>query len=330
MEVAPGVHQLKVPIPGNSLGYLNAYLVKTSEGSLLIDTGWNTEESYTELIRQLDEAGQTVADLRYIAITHVHPDHYGLVGRLAPQTHAHLIIHEIERSFLDSRYVHYDRLLAEMDEWLRINGVPESGRPAMQRASLEILGLVSVAMPDRVVHGGEHLRLGEFDFEMLLTPGHYPGHLCFYDAGKKLLFSGDHVLPNITPNVSLNVQADGNPLRDYLEGLERVAKLPVDLVLPAHGEVFCDLRKRVTEIEDHHQRRAQEMLAAFAGEPRTAFQIASGIKWSSDGKSWEKLPPLHRRMAMTETLAHLEMLYAQGDLQKSTRDGLVWYAPKNV
>jgi glyoxylase-like metal-dependent hydrolase (beta-lactamase superfamily II) len=330
VEVAPGVHQLKVPIPGNSLGYLNAYLVKTSEGSLLIDTGWNTEESYSALVRQLDEAGQTVADLRYIAITHVHPDHYGLVGRLAEQTHAHLIIHEIERSFLDSRYVHYDRLLAEMDHWLRINGVPESGRPAMQRASLEILGLVSVAMPDMVVRGGEHLKLGEFEFEILLTPGHSPGHLCFYDAGKKLLFSGDHVLPNITPNVSLNVQAEGNPLRDYLVALDRVAHLPVDLVLPAHGEVFRDLGKRVTEIEEHHARRTREMLAAFAEEPRTAFQIASAIKWSSDGKNWENLPPLHRRMAMTETLAHLEMLFAQGGLDKTELDGMIWYSPKKV
>jgi hypothetical protein len=70
------------------------------------------------------------------------------------------------------------------------------------------------------------------------------------------------------------------------------------------------------------------MLAAFAEEPRTAFQIASAIKWSSDGKNWENLPPLHRRMAMTETLAHLEMLFAQGGLDKTELDGMIWYSPK--
>ena len=329
MEVFPGVHQLKVPIPGNSLGFLNAYLIKTNDGSMLIDTGWNTEESYSELIRQLGEAGVTLMDLRYIAITHAHPDHFGLVGRLAPQTSAHLVIHRIEQSFLDSRYVHYEQLLEEMDHWLQINGVPDAGRPALQRASLEVLGLVAVAMPDMLVSGGEHLKLGDFELEMILTPGHSPGHLCFYEPDKKLLFSGDHVLPHITPNVSMNVQSEKNPLQDYLDALKRVGGLPVNLVLPAHGDIFCDLGGRVAEILEHHEKRSREMLQVFAGEPRTAFQVASHVRWGSDGKRWDDLPSLHKRWAVTETLAHLEMLSAQGILGKTERAGLIWYEPKD-
>src|SRR5512133_3438704 len=111
MEVLPNVHQLRIPIPDNPLGFINAYLVKADEGSLLIDTGWNSDEAFEALQGQLAEAGVTFKDLKYIAITHVHPDHYGLVGRVEKHTQAKLILHEAERSLLYSRYVNYDPLL---------------------------------------------------------------------------------------------------------------------------------------------------------------------------------------------------------------------------
>src|SRR5690242_11596456 len=100
MEVLPGVHRLKVPIPGNPLGYINTYLIRSDEGSLLIDTGWNTDEAFAALAIQFAEAGVSFADLRYIIITHVHPDHYGLVGRLTQHTNAELVLHEREQVLL--------------------------------------------------------------------------------------------------------------------------------------------------------------------------------------------------------------------------------------
>ncbi|MBI2863893.1 MAG: MBL fold metallo-hydrolase [Chloroflexi bacterium] len=293
MEIIPGIHQLKVPIPDNPLGYLNSYLVKAEDGCLLIDTGWNTDEAFGSLARQLGDEGVSFGDLKYIAITHVHPDHYGLVGRLKQHTKAQLVIHEIERSFLESRYVHYDSLLDEMDQWLRINGVPEADRPQLQRASMMVLGLVWVATPDYPVRGGEHLRVGDFDFEIIWTPGHSPGHICFYERAHRVLVSGDHILPTITPNISMHRQSMGNPLPDYLDSLRAVAALPVDVVLPAHEHVFHDLPERVQEIHEHHAERKRHIVKAIGAESKTATRLrrtSRGRQWGCLGKSCRLTP----------------------------------------
>ena len=324
MEVLPNVHQLRIPIPDNPLGFINAYLVKSDEGSLLIDTGWNTDEAFEALEQQLAEARVTFKDLKYIAITHVHPDHYGLVGRVEKHTQAKLILHEAERSLLYSRYVNYDPLLNDMDQWLEINGVPARDRPRMKMASMEILGLVEVAMPDQIVHGGEHLVIGNYDLEIIWTPGHSPGHICLYDRARKVLFSGDHVLEKTTPNVSMNSQSVSNPLVNYINSLNQVAKLPVDLILPAHGKPFDHFQDRVKEIEHHHEARLKEMLGLFNNrKQKTAYEIATGTTWFLP---WEKLPAFSKRMAVTETLSHLELLLARGALSKTMQDGIVWYA----
>jgi glyoxylase-like metal-dependent hydrolase (beta-lactamase superfamily II) len=326
MQVAPGIHRCKVPIPNNPLGYINTYLIQTAEGCLLVDTGWNTQEAFDALQGQLAEAGVGWGDLRYIVITHAHPDHYGLVGRLVEHTSARLVIHEIEQGFLATRYVEWAELLKEMEHWLRINGAPVGPGAEMSRSSMEILGLVSVAMPDMLVTGGEHLRLGGLDLEILWTPGHSAGHICLYERERRLLFSGDHVLPKTTPNVSMHVQSMGNPLADYLSSLHQIATLPVDCVLPSHGDPFTDLRGRVTEIEAHHERRKGEILDALRQGPRTAYQVASVVPWSTGGVPWERLAPFVRRMAVTETIAHLELFFAQGSLAKKIEGGVVNYA----
>lgn len=326
VEVARDVHQLKVPIPDNPLGHLNSYLFKSDDGCLLVDTGWNTDEAFGSLARQLGEAGVSLADLKYIVITHIHPDHFGLAGRLKQHTKAQLVVHEVESTFLESRYRRPDNLLDAMDAWLRMNGAPENDRPQMRSASMGIIGRVWVTGPDIPVHGGEHFRVGEFDLEVIWTPGHSPGHICLYDRNKRIFTSGDHILPGITPNVSMHTQSQGNPMVDYLDSLSAVEGLPTELVLPAHEDVFHDLAKRVAEIREHHEARKQDMIAAFGGEAKTAYQVAGIIPWNTMGVAWEDLGGLHKRSAVMETLAHLELLRAEGVLTKSTKNGVVWYA----
>lgn len=321
MEVLPNIHQLKIPNPDNSLGFVNVYLVKTVEGCLLIDTGWNTDQAFKSLEQQLAEVDVSFEDLKYIAITHVHPDHYGLVGRVENYTQATLIIHEIEHSLLHSLNIDYNDLLEEMDRWLEINGAPLLTCPACKWLRFPF-GLVPVAMPVQMVHGGEHIKFGDFDLEIIWTPGHSPGHICFYDRAHKVLFSGDHILQNTTPNVSINNQTISNPLGDYLNSIRQIAQLPVEVVLPAHGEAFNHFQERLKEIEAHHKNRLKEMFTMFDGKPKTAYEIATATAWFLP---WEQLPPFSKRMAVTETLSHLELLHARGLLTKSMENGIFWY-----
>ena len=302
--------------------------MKTDDGSLLIDTGWNADDSFNSLQDQLRGAGVDWPDLKYILITHAHPDHYGLVDRLVPLTHAKLIMQESEASLLKSRFLDTGSFKSETNEWMRINGVGDELRPFFETALLGMLDLARLVTPDILVTGGEHLQLGEDQFEIIWTPGHSPGHICLYYPDKRLFFCGDHVLPNIIPSVGMDTQSFGIPLADYLKALQQVKVLPVDLVLPGHGEVFKDLNGRAAEIEEHHAERICEAATAIGSGAFNAYQVTGQISWPTLGASWEKLPYFIKRITVTETISHLEFGFTQGTFDKVQREGMIFYSNK--
>jgi len=325
-EVIPGVYHLKVPIPDNPLGYLNCYVLRGKEGWLMVDTGWYTQEAFRALEDQLKALGSGVEEIRQIVVTHMHPDHYGLAGWLIQLSGARLAMHHWEKALIESRYLKYDELLAQMAVIMRRNGVPEMSLPRMQRISLEVLGFVLPAMPHITLFGGETLSSDGFSLEVVWTPGHSPGHICLYAPEKKLFFSGDHILPVITPNISYHAQSGDNPLGDYIASLKKLENLEVSLVLPAHEHTFSDLRGRIAQILHHHEERKEAVLQAMRGRPLTAWDISPLIPWNTGGVPWEKLGALDQRIAVTETMAHLIALRYDGRVQKLERDGVFYYA----
>ncbi|MDR0514166.1 MAG: MBL fold metallo-hydrolase [Coriobacteriaceae bacterium] len=321
LELLPHIHQIKVPLRGNPLGFVNSYLLQTGAGLILVDCGWNTPDAFAALQAGFDEAGSTLADLRYVVVTHIHPDHYGLAGRILEHTDAELVVHERERRLTDSRYVNYSELLDATEDWLRVNGVDTDSRPVLQKASLSMLDLVAPAKVGRCVLGGERLELGGRTLELLWTPGHSPGHLCLYEPASKLLFAGDHVLERITPNVGMTTQTQSNPLADYQNALRQIRDLDVALVAPGHGDAFTDLPGRVDALLAHHESRLSEIAAAVrSAGSATAYDVARSIRWF---KPWDALAPFSQRSAVFETLSHLEMLLSRGSMHKQTVGG-VW------
>jgi len=326
MEILPGVFWLKIPIPDVELGQLNAYLIKAGQESLLIDTGWNLEESYQALCQQLIQAAAPLSNLKYLVITHTHPDHFGLVHRIAGETNAELILHKLELDFINANSNHQGSRFEILNGWMAANGLPEDERLALQRFPLADMGLQTVKMRQRIIEGGEHLTIGDFDLELIWTPGHTPGHICIYEKNQGLLFSGDHVLEEITPNISVNPFSPRKPLVDYINSLKCVENLPVQLVLPSHGVPFKDLHKRVHELENHHKERLATILQAIEIEPKTPYQIAQRIPWSKPGTHWEDLAPFHKYLAVMETLAHLQLLEDEGSITRGGDNGLVQFS----
>ena len=187
------------------------------------------------------------------------------------------------------------------------------------------LEFVSVTFPDRVLYGGEIISTGVYDLEIIWTPGHSPGHICLYELRNQFLFSGDHILPCITSNVGYHVQSGDNPLGDYIYALHKLENLPVTKVLPAHEHIFTDLPGRIQQIVDHHDKRKAEIQKAIAEEPHNAWEISPHITWDIPGLVWEQLPPLHRRAAVTETIAHLECMRWEGRVRKIIEGDSVYY-----
>ena len=323
VQIMDGLLQLRVPIPNNPLGWVLPYLIEGSDGWTLVDSGWNVPEAWEALEQQLRDAGVPWDKLKTLLVTHVHPDHYGLAGRVKEMSGARVIIHQRERDLIRSRYRDPSQLLATMGDWLRMHGVPETNVSDLKESAMPVRAYVDPVEPDDVVWGGERLPMGRFEFEIWWTPGHSPGHICLLERQKQFILTGDHVLPTITPNISLHPQQQGNPLGDYIASLERLEDLDVKTVLPAHEYTFNDLRGRLKGIELHHRERLQEMLDVIGRSPRTAYYVASKVKWAtgdfSTFSSWMQ------RAALGETLAHLDYLVLEGDLARFAQEGVQYY-----
>jgi glyoxylase-like metal-dependent hydrolase (beta-lactamase superfamily II) len=326
MELLPGLHQIKLPLKDSPLGWVNGYLIAGDSGYTLVDCGWDTPDVLDALRRGLDDLGIALDAIRTLVVTHNHPDHYGLAGRLVQLANCGLLMHHLDRIHVETRYASTDGLLQEMSDWLRLNGCPGDSLHEMTYASMSIIERVNIATPDIEVNGGEHVDTGRYDFEIVWTPGHSEGHICLYEAQRGLLISGDHVLDPITPNIGLHAQSMGNPLADYIESLERVRDLTCERVLPAHGEPFSGLRRRVDELLAHHDERAAEMLRILGEQgPLSAYALAARMQWGRRGTGWREMQMFQQRMAVTEVLAHLELLRGRRQLRKVIRDNTVAY-----
>jgi glyoxylase-like metal-dependent hydrolase (beta-lactamase superfamily II) len=329
IEVAPGIYWLKLPITmeQSTLANINVYLVRGNKGYLLVDSGWNTEESFNALEKGLGEIGAEVKDISQILITHVHPDHYGMAGRIKKLSGATIAMHHIEKDFIGPRYISMDELLHQTSRLLIANGVPHKEMTELRDATVGLERYVVPTLPDRTLHDGETITTGVFTFRVLWTPGHSSGHICLYEPDKKILLSGDHILPKITPNIGVHPQSIENPLGRYIKSLNEIKQLDIELTLPGHDQPFNNLKTRIDEIIRHHGQRNLEILGAIGISARTAHQIAKEITWG-DNSGWNALPPFHKRMAVFETLAHLEMMAADSQINKLSRKGVIYYGQK--
>jgi glyoxylase-like metal-dependent hydrolase (beta-lactamase superfamily II) len=328
-EILPGIHWLKLPITmeQSDLTHINVYLVKGDNGYLLVDSGWNTDDSFNTLHNYLVKNGIGFQDISRILVTHVHPDHYGMAGRIKQLSGAEIMMHHIEKDYIKPRYIDMDELLNLTDKQLIANGASEKEMTALRDATLGLENLVVPTPPDTTLHDGEIINTGAFTFRVIWSPGHSSGHICLYEPDKKVLLSGDHILPKITPNVGLHPQSIENPLGRYIESLRQIRKLDVELTLPGHDQPFTHLKARIDEIINHHNQRNLEILGTLALGAKTAYQIAQEITWG-DNSGWNDLPPFHQRMAIFETLAHLEMMAAESRVNKLSRKGIFYYKQK--
>jgi glyoxylase-like metal-dependent hydrolase (beta-lactamase superfamily II) len=325
MEIFPGIFRIQTPIPDNPAGMLNAYLIRGTEGTLLVDTGWNSAAAMQALIVGLAECGSSLKSLDLVLTTHIHPDHFGLVSQIDGRSRTVLVMQRQDYSLLSLRSRKEDEVALQMAEWLTMNGLPVEGKDLMEAGTLQELGLHPPGMPIRLVDGGEKVRLGNFTFELIWTPGHSPGHLCLYAQDQGLLLCGDHVLAGIIPNISLHRPAKRSPLGDHLRSLEHVEGLEVKLALPGHGEPWTDLRGRARETIAHHEQRLEALVAVLESGPHTALEAAKDLRGNRKGGDWQRLPPLHQRWALSGTLAYLEHLREQGRVQRGLDQGIYHY-----
>jgi glyoxylase-like metal-dependent hydrolase (beta-lactamase superfamily II) len=314
-EVAAGVFELRLPIPFED-GQVNVFLFIDGREADLLDCGMNAEESLDAIHDALEHLG--ARRLRRLLITHIHPDHYGAAGALAGPGLADLYLHRLEVPLVHPRYVELEHLVEEVHTYLLVNGVPADEADVLSNSQRALSQVVKTAEPSVQLDGAELVEMGRHRVRVEWTPGHSPGHLCLFEPAEGLLFAGDHILPELSPNIGLHPQSTPDPLHDYLSGLRRMAALEPKRVLPAHGRPFADIAGRVNALTSHHRRRLDQIMEIVGAEEKTGWRVALDL-WGPRDNFYEK------RLALQEGLAHLQALAVEGRLSKSvTPESVRW------
>jgi glyoxylase-like metal-dependent hydrolase (beta-lactamase superfamily II) len=305
VELVPGLYQLTLPLPFR-LNHVHVYLVEADDGFILIDTGVNTPDAYSCLKRKLDDIGLHFRDIAQVVITHFHSDHCGQAARIRDLGGAQVVMGEIERTVWEGVQNGLDDQREE--QWLR-HGLP----PQQAKAHGEVLPyLKSLSTPfdiDRGLGHGHTLVAKQRRFEAFITPGHTPGHVCLFLPEEKLMFSGDHILQKITPNIGMHPYSGPDPLGDYLSALQATLGLGARQLLPSHGPLVEDPEARIHMLLQHHDRRLESHVEALGSAPQTAYAVSLQVFGHT-------LDHLGRWMAMGETLSHLEHLVHRGQVVK--------------
>lgn len=320
-EIDSGVWSIRVPMPGHPLRASFCYAYVGDDGATtVIDPGWPTEHSWSELRGALQRIGSAPERTASILLTHAHRDHSGLAGRLAAASGATVALHRDDRALLARKGPeHQDRVR----DWLAVVGVPHGEDGQATSLVPDLPQLPEQVRSDRCLEDGDIVPVASGELIVHWTPGHTPGHVCFQDVDRGLLFTGDHVLPRITPNISSMVGHSTSALSDYLRSLVKVGGLVVERALPGHEHAFSGVAARAAELIEHHRQRLEEILTLLARRSqRTTLEIARELTWS---RRWEQITGLQQRAALGEVMSHLYFLHTIGAVRARTGDSpIVW------
>ncbi|MGH9170943.1 MAG: MBL fold metallo-hydrolase [Acidimicrobiales bacterium] len=325
VEVGPGVLRLQIPIRFSGLGHVNSYVLVDGEGAAVVDAGMPGRSTWLALQARLRAAGLKVRDIHTVMVTHSHPDHFGSAGLLAHESGADLVAEASFQTWF-TRPEHADPAPGGGSDFVSLaGGTPWGGSPVpnlkrhlwmMRLARMRLLPYMRPPVPTRLVSGGDRLTLAGRPWLALHTPGHTGDHLCLYDPESKLLISGDHVLPTITPHVP-GISPLADPLGAYMASLRQMTEIgEVRMVLPAHGHPFSDLAGRVDEILAHHDGRLGQIHDLLRTGDATVMELSREMFRKS---RWGM-------MAESETYAHLEHLRLESKVERRQVNGQAVYS----
>ncbi|MEU6573433.1 MBL fold metallo-hydrolase [Streptomyces sp. NPDC046805] len=321
------MHRVPLPLPNDGLHAVNVYLLENlaeDDGIVMIDGGWTVPEARKALEEAMAGLGRDLGDISHILVTHIHRDHYTNAVELRRLLGSQVYMGAGEQPGL------------EMLDRLR-NYVPDSSLRTLSEAGAgELVDRIRAMdhgaydpdvweAPDRWLRA-ETLRFGGRELHVVPTPGHTQGHVVYLDEQRGLLFSGDHVLPHITPSIGFELaERGGRPLADYLDSLRLMTRYADTRLLPAHGPVADSSHTRVAELLTHHDNRLTQTLTALGEHTRDAHTVALRLAWTRREVPFGDLNAFNQMLAINETAAHLEVLVLRGRVAVAFADGVNQY-----
>lgn len=301
-----GIYQIPAPLPFKSPPFVNAYAIESGDGLLLLDCGTDWSEGRDALRDGFADLGLSEDAVHTLLVSHLHLDHVGMSPRLIDEWGCDFMMHEKAEALVDS-YNDTPGFIRRLRSVGHRHGVPGSILDAISDWSRPDY-MPEIYKPSLTVNDGDQIDLGGGrHLTVVYTPGHEPSHICLRDSRTGVLFSGDHVLPRISPVIMYDGVLD-DPLGEYLNSLQKLIKMDIGLTFPAHGTIVDQGDERVRQILLHHDRRLLDMAELVRQADTTAWEVmVSSFR--------PNLDPLQMRLAFLETVSHLEHLRQSGRIQ---------------
>ena len=310
-RVSEHVSRIPLPLPMRDLKVVNAYVIRGADGLTLVDPGWANAESEALLVAGLRRLGSTPADVRRILVTHAHWDHYTLAVKWQRNFGVKTFLGRGERHTIEA----FDTLTGVYPDQVRRLRRGGAGDLADDVEHLRLEPHerdMPFSAPHVWLDGGEQIECGAVTILAHSTPGHTRGHIVYEDRGAGLLFTGDHILPGITPSVGFERAPQRLALQSYLESLQLSRQWTRSRMLPGHGAITEDVGARVQQLLDHHDHRLDEIRTLVSAGAETAYDVARHLRWTRRHRKLHELGTVHGMTAVLEVSAHLELLVKQG------------------
>jgi glyoxylase-like metal-dependent hydrolase (beta-lactamase superfamily II) len=274
-RVIPGLWRLRLPLPLPGVPHCNAWAIAAGDGVVLVDTGMHEPGSMAELERAMAQVGLSVDQVRLLVCTHAHIDHWGQAATIRDLVGCEFWLHPNHRHGFATA-TDPELALARRVEIGRQSGVPETVlRGYAERARGMASGIARVIEPDRSLVNGVEVETDLGTWTAVETPGHAPSHVCLFQAERRLLISGDHLLGRISLYFDFGWTPD--PIGEFLSSLDVADELGARLALSGHGKPFIDVHGHVEANRSLVRERLDLALAAVRHEPKPAIEIAASV-----------------------------------------------------
>ncbi|RVU53882.1 MBL fold metallo-hydrolase [Anaerosphaera multitolerans] len=320
-EVYKGIFKVEIPLKGNPLKYINIYVIKSEDESLIVDTGFNTEE-ILELTEDYMKQLNIVPEKSSLYLTHLHSDHTGLVNYF-DNLGLKIYMPDVDAKLLKLFRERYGEHWTNIEKYGYMQGLEEDDlkiedHPGYKFRPREDFNYIPK-------NPGDILTIGNFNFKIIDLSGHTPGMAGLYDEGKSILFCGDHILGEITPNIQFWGFDVGDSLGTYFKNLEKVKDLNIKHLFSSHRTIIEDVNGRIDELLEHHDHRLRETVEALEKGAETVRDVTKQLQWDISAKNWDEFPKSQKWFAAGEAHAHLEHLRAKGVCNYRYNDGVLHY-----
>ncbi len=316
------IRRIKMALPGIELDYVNSYVVKSGDEVAIIDDGMYFLDNLRLLMRELKSMNLSVNKVDKVIGTHFHVDHITLTPAINDLASPEFYIGEKDYEIIANDV---EKFLSSTLSLYAQNGTPRElverilkEHPLMRNKRIyeEMRNLDWRKLSD-----GSEIKVGDIRFKVLEVPGHTPGHIIL--EANEIAFTGDHILPKITPNIPQYPVEEKSAVTYYISSLAKTMESKVIKGYPGHGDQIDSLPLRINQLLQHHNERLNEILGLMKeDECVTAFELAQKIKWNLS-KPFADMSSTNKFFAIGETISHLYNLEENGKVERKERDNTI-------